>query len=950
MHRVRVLSPIAAIFVAMVLFAGGDVSPSAGAAPGDEGVIAFSTGSGGTAAIQTILPDGTGQTPLISGATSPAWSPDGSKIAFYQSGQIAIADYDGSNPTPVAAGGGTFTWSPDGRKIVLVRDDPASQDIGVQDIWVHDLGTGTEQKITPAGLYFPNSFAWSPDGHSILFAASLSPTDTTPSYDLYTIPAGGGASADVTNTPNVVELGADWSPNGSQIAFAGLSPGTGGTYEIFVMNANGGDAHEVSASSAGAGQHAFHPSWSPDGARLAYQRGTEVRLVDANGGDDTFLVSGGGPDWGRAPPPLQVEFTQAIQELQTIGELQASLAASGQPPVPIVAGRAAVMRVYFADVDQTANYHIEVTGEISKSESVTISPGCAPKDRREAKPGCPSQDYYFTPPAGDWQVRLEVTDKSDGRVVLDETFHFASVDTDGLIIKYIPVCVQPSPGATAVCPGNFIDTNAPDLMRKIYPTADDELVYEHLAVPNIVLPSPVTDATALVADLWLRYGLMSMGGFVADQLAGWLPAGGAPGLAGISDPVWLGSTGRVSFETDTSSADALDVEHTLAHEIGHNLGLRHTNLSDGCGAVDPGTDWPYPDSTVQEVGFDVAAHKIMPATKKDLMTYCTPPGSNIWISPFTYNKLINGNFNPQSLVAAPAGQGPSQYLLVEGGAQADGSAASIDSAYVITSNTPAEPSKPDGNYCLHFSGGSDYCFTLEFEEHRSHQPIEFESFALRAPLPPGTTSVTLMHGNTQLDSLTSSAAAPAVNITQPQNGWSGEQTISWTGSDGDGDPLKYAVLYSPDNGATWLPLAVDITDASLTLDTTQLEGMQLLVRVLASDGLQTTIATSAPIALLNSAHRTWGDADCSGAVQPLDALDGLAAKAGVALTQTVPGCPDIQSAISVSGVSGQWGDFDCSGAVDGGDAALILKLTAKLPASPPDGCPRIGTKVVLGQG
>jgi TolB protein len=920
--------------------AGSGQLPASVAAslPGDDGIIAYLSAGG----IRTVLPDGTGDTLVTSSGVFPRWSPDGGSIAYIQSGQIVVADADGSNGVAIGATTAGFAWSPDGLEIATVRDDPNSDDIGRQDIWVHDLGTGAEQKITPAGVYFINSLAWSPDGSAILFAAGTSPTDTTPFYDFYTLPPGGGAAVNITRTPTVVELGADWSPDGSQIAFYGLRTGSSNSYEVSVMNADGTGARSLvpgSPSSTG-------PSWSPDGRRLAYNIGSEIHLIDVTGANDTFLVTGSAPDWGPAPPPLQVEFTQGIQQLQTIGELQASLAGNGQPPVPIVAGKAAVMRVYLADVDQTTNYHLEVTGEVSKSEDVTITPGCTPKDRRIAKAGCPSQDYYFTPPAGDWSVRLEVTDRSDGRVVLDETFDFASVDTDGLIIKYLPVCIGPA--AAPVCPSNAIATSGDALIKTLYPVADDELFYEQLAVPPLVYPSAIASDSALAAALRQRYNLMSMGGFVADQLAGWVPPGGvSTGTLGLSDPVWLGSTGRVTWEVDTSSTDPLDHAFTLAHEIGHNYGLRHTNLSDGCGAQDGTTDWPYGDSTIQETGFDVAAKKPVPAARLDLLSYCSPPGTNIWVSPFDYKKLVQGDFNPQSVgERRPAGAAAPK-LVITGTAQAGGGV-TIDSAYVIESAAPPDPPNPMGNYCLHMSGGAelDYCFLLAFRNHRTLAPLSEESFSLRVPLPPGTTHVGVLLNHSELASLDASAAAPTVNITQPDHDWSGEQTITWTATDADSDPLNYAVMYSPDNGQTWLPLAVDITDPSLTLDTNQLEGNQLLVRVLASDGLNTTAATSAPITLLNSAHRTWGDFDCSGAVQPMDALRELAARSGASVSQS-PGCPAVDSAISVNGASRQWGDLDCSGAADGADATLILKLAAALPSTPSAQCPRVGTQVLL---
>jgi hypothetical protein len=73
----------------------------------------------------------------------------------------------------------------------------------------------------------------------------------------------------------------------------------------------------------------------------------------------------------------------------------------------------------------------------------------------------------------------------------------------------------------------------------------------------------------------------------------------------------------------------------------------------------------------------------------------------------------------------------------------------------------------------------------------------------------------------RLDSLDQSPAAPALQIAEPGTGvsWNGLETISWSASDTDGDALKCAVMYTPDDGSTWLPVDVDTTSTSFSLDT-----------------------------------------------------------------------------------------------------------------------------------
>ena len=97
---------------------------------------------------------------------SPAWSPDGTQIAFRSDGYLVIADTDGSNARRVNAGVyfyGGLSWSPDGTRIAFVRGDDDQNAIVVADVngpheeVIYDEGTRT---LGPR---------WSPDGQRIAF-------------------------------------------------------------------------------------------------------------------------------------------------------------------------------------------------------------------------------------------------------------------------------------------------------------------------------------------------------------------------------------------------------------------------------------------------------------------------------------------------------------------------------------------------------------------------------------------------------------------------------------------------------------------------------------------------------------------------------------------------------------------------------------------------------------
>ncbi len=113
-----------------------------------------------------------------------------------------------------------------------------------------------------------------------------------------------------------------------------------------------------------------------------------------------------------------------------------------------------------------------------------------------------------------------------------------------------------------------------------------------------------------------------------------------------------------------------------------------------------------------------------------------------------------------------------------------------------------------------------------------------------------------------LDEAARSPSAPVVGpITSPAPGSlvGATMTVTWSATDADGDELRTSVQYSRDNGATWTPLATEVLGTSVTIsDTTLLPGSQSLagqgsslVRVIVSDGFNTTVRVSSPFRVEN---------------------------------------------------------------------------------------------------
>src|SRR5688572_15941367 len=149
----------------------------------------------------------------------------------------------------------TPAWSPDGVRIAYVSVDGGG-------VHIKDRSTGTTT-ILPVAL---TNLSWSPDGSRIAGFGSVADT-----VELFTVAPDGSGVTRLTNGVGFTGAYA-WSPRGATIAFARA---VAGIQELFVMNADGSNPKQLTSGAGFSGTI----SWSPEGARIAFNCGTTICTI-----------------------------------------------------------------------------------------------------------------------------------------------------------------------------------------------------------------------------------------------------------------------------------------------------------------------------------------------------------------------------------------------------------------------------------------------------------------------------------------------------------------------------------------------------------------------------------------------------------------------------------------------------------------------------------------------
>ena len=242
--------------------------------------IAFVSNRGGRPQIYLVNVDGSDEfqlTDFAAGACQPAWSPDGTQLAYtspcsgnseeYQGSSVFVMNVDPlgvpsePNSLMVTVGGGDYDpdWSYDGLRLAFTSwrtGRPQIFTIGVDGKGLRNVNDDLAFNWAPS---------WAPDGSQIAILTGRGGQE-----EIWLVPDDGGEEKRYTHSDGKDIARPDWSPDGATILFEKV---VGNIPRLIAAPVADGGVREIQVCQEGllSLQPMGEPTWSPDGQWIAFE-------------------------------------------------------------------------------------------------------------------------------------------------------------------------------------------------------------------------------------------------------------------------------------------------------------------------------------------------------------------------------------------------------------------------------------------------------------------------------------------------------------------------------------------------------------------------------------------------------------------------------------------------------------------------------------------------------
>ena len=450
------------------------------------------------------------------------------------------------------------------------------------------------------------------------------------------------------------------------------------------------------------------PSWAPPTWEWTDSGAVDIasdgRLQTNTGGDLRVTANLAGlTAWTklRINPSSIVLTAPSIYFNQVIQNLEGD--------VPLIAGRPGLLRV-FAAGDEVSFYQLSVRAELYRDSEVVqsaVMPSGSDVLLNEPDESRLDRSFNMEVPAELIQPGLELAVELDVENTVPKapgsiTRYPAQGTTPLNIIEmpvfqqtFVPTILNRSPDhrVFAWLRGIAPDSRHVEVTRTLLPIGDMEIsVHDTFYTDsNLTTNNGWQAYLREVRVLWNLEGRMGYY-YGVVQLPGGSPWGG------------LGYIDGTHVSVGAPNPD------TYAHEIGHNMTLRHAPCG-GAGSPDPG--FPSSHGSIGRWGYDFQASRLIsPSQYKDLMGYCSPN----WVSDYHFKKAMDHRLATNETPVAAAL--PEQTLMLWGSASHE--EVLLEPAFLVE----AVPDMPTGGGAWRLTGFGpggerrfDFGFTPSATDH-----------------------------------------------------------------------------------------------------------------------------------------------------------------------------------------------------------------------------------------